>query len=199
MKRLTLALAFLTVLAVGVEPVLGQPARRYLPPPLKVLVPFDAAWNGVLLTVAERDLENVTEDRGQGKVLTEFTEYSSGPLAESHIAKVGERPKLTDGEWVRVQYQFDITVQLIQERENLVIVYANIKALKRGFLGDEKWVDIPSNGRLEEGLLTDFGKNLFGQTFTLSQPKKGFWERDPGYVPEADVQPQIVGPERKRP
>lgn len=177
----------------------AQTAKRYIPPPLKVSIPFEAAWEGMLGTLEAQQLPILRQQRGQGAILTEFKEYISGPLTEAQLARIGEKRKLADAEWVRVLYQYDIVVQLIQEKETLVFVNANLKALQRDFFGAEKWVEIPSNGRLENELLTSFGKSLFGEVFALEKPKKGFWERTPGYVPEADVQPQIVGPERKRP
>ncbi len=199
MKWLIVALPLLLWMESGLAPVHAQPARRYIPPPLKVSIPFDAAWKGMIETLEGKEYELLSQDRGKGGVLTDFREFSSGPLTESHISKVGEKPKLIDGEWVRVLYQYDVQVQLIAERETVVTVNANIKALKRNFLGGDEWVEIPSSGRLEEELLTLYGRRLFGEKFSLAEPRKGFWERMPGYVPEADVQPQIVGPERKRP
>lgn len=199
MKRLTIALPLILWAGTGWNQVLAQPAPRYIPPPLKVSIPFETAWKGMLDTLEGKEYELLSQDRGKGVILTEFREFSSGPLTESHIAKVGEKPKLIDGEWVRVLYQYDVLVQLIAERETVVTVNANVKALKRNFLGGDEWVEIPSSGRLEEELLTLFGRHLFGEKFSLAAPKKGFWEQMPGYVPEADVQPQIVGPERKRP
>jgi hypothetical protein len=45
--------------------------------------------------------------------------------------------------------------------------------------------------------LSQFGQHLFGETFSLQEPKKGFWERDPTYAPDPDERiPRIVGPER---
>ena len=177
----------------------AQTTKRYIPPPLKISIPFEAAWKGMLATLESQQLPIQRQERGQGAILTEFKEYISGPLTEDQLARIGEHRKAADAEWVRVAYQYDVLVQLVQEKETLVFVNANIKALQRDFFGAEKWVEIPSKGRLEAELLTAFGKNLFGEVFSLQQPKKGFWEMAPGYVPEADVQPQIVGPERKRP
>jgi hypothetical protein len=78
-----------------------------------------------------------------------------------------------------------------------VTVYANIEALKRDFLGQQSWIVIPTNGNLEEGLLNDFGILLFGESFRLDDPKRGFWERDPQYVPDMMKRiPPVAGPER---
>lgn len=173
--------------------------RRSLPPPLRLHVPFETVWKSVKETLESREEEIVFEDRAQGRILTRSREFSSGPLTESHIAKIGEKPKLVEGVWVRVEYQYDVTVTLIADKETILTVDCNIRALKREFLGEEKWIKIPSKGRLEAELLTAVGRDLFGQTFSLTEPRKGFWEREPGYVPEVDLSPQIVGPERKRP
>lgn len=171
--------------------------EKLIPPPLRMDIPFEAAWNGILLTLMDHEFEILRQDRGQGSILTSFREYSSGPLTESHINKIGETPKLVDGEWVRVQYRYEVLVELISERETVLTVYSNIEALKREFLGTEDWVKIEPTGKLETELLTQFGKSLFGEAFSLLAPQKGYWDQDPVYLPNpAERIPGVVGPER---
>jgi len=171
--------------------------EKLIPPPLRMDIPFEAAWNGILLTLMDHEFEILRQDRGQGSILTSFREYSSGPLTESHINKIGETPKLVDGEWVRVQYRYEVLVELISERETVLTVYSNIEALKREFLGTEDWVKIETTGKLETELLTQFGKSLFGEAFSLLAPQKGYWDKDPVYLPNpAERIPGVVGPER---
>ena len=171
--------------------------EKLIPPPLRMDIPFEAAWNGILLTLMDHEFEILRQDRGQGSILTSFREYSSGPLTESHINKIGETPKLVDGEWVRVQYRYEVLVELISERETVLTVYSNIEALKREFLGTENWVKIETTGKLETELLTQFGKSLFGEAFSLLAPQKGYWDKDPVYLPNpAERIPGVVGPER---
>ncbi len=174
----------------------GQTQAIDIPPPLRVRIPFEKSWQGMVETLRARQHPFVKQGQEEGEIQTEYYEYSSGPLTESHIAKIGVKPRLIEGDWVRVTYQFRVEMALIKEGDTLVTVSAKIQALKREFLGAQKWVEIPSNGRLEAGLLTDFGKLMFGQLFTLAQSKKGFWEQAPGFIKDADVQPRIVGPER---
>lgn len=174
-----------------------QSRKRFIPPPLRVYAPLERVWSEMQAVLEKQGSGIARESRSRGHLVTEFREYSSGPLTERHIAKIGEKKKLLDGEWVRVKYKLEILVEFIQERETLITVNANIKALKREFLGSESWVDIPTNGRLEENFLTEFGQSLFGQNFTLPEPEKGFWDRAPVYVPDPEEQiPKIVGPEK---
>jgi len=183
----------LTLMAAPVEAA----RRPYIPPPLRVYVPFESCWDGIHEVLKIRQFELIQQDRGRGLIVTDYKEYISGPLTASHIAKIGTRPELPDGNWLRVQYQFETLVELVSARETVVTVNANVRALKRDFFGKEEWVDIPTNGELESGLLTDFGKLLFGTNFELTKPKPGFWERDPTYVPEEMERiPRIAGPER---
>lgn len=176
-----------------------QSNRRFLPPPLKVHVPFQAAWETMLELLQQKGFTIAHQDRARGTLRTEFAEYISGPLTEGHLSKIGERPKLVDGDWVRVRYEYEIRVELLRERETWVTVYANIQALKRDFLGTEAWADIQTNGNLEERLLLEFGRSLFGPTFSLERPREGFWKResrDPGQHPGSDSPtPRSIGPE----
>ena len=175
------------------------PARaQILPPPLRIYTPFEAAWDGMVETLENHEFELLRQNRGQGFILSSFHEYSSGLLTESKISKIGEKPKLIDGDWVSVRYQYEIRVELITDRETVITVDTNIQALQREYLGKESWIEIQTIGTLEETLLTQFGQHLFGETFSLQEPKKGFWERDPTYAPGQKRQgvPRIVGPER---
>ena len=190
------AIFALLILGLGIEGM-AQKQRSFIPPPLKVEVSFDRAWDAISETLDEVDLEIVHQNRGKGAVVTNFREYSSGPLVDSHIAKIGEKPKLIDSQWLQVRYRYEILMEFIHQRETLVTVHAEIEALKREFLGTESWVKIVTNGKLEEEILTRFGRRLFGQSFNLETPQKGFWERDPSYLPsEEERNPKIIGPER---
>jgi hypothetical protein len=154
----------------------------------------------MLDVLQKRGLPTETLDRVRGLIVTEFREYSSGPMTENHISKIGTKPRLADAQWVKVKYRLEAELQVIESRTTLVGASSTIKALKRDFLGTETWVDIASNGELERDLLTEFGKGLFGDRFQLPQQKKGFWQRDPKYVPGPEEQiPKVAGPERPTP
>jgi len=146
-----------------------------IPPPLKLPIPFESAWRGMLETLKDPKDEwpMIREERINGSILTRYREYSSGPLTEDHIPKIGKGPKLADADWMSVEYQYEIEIQVIAARETLVTVHTNIRAKKRDFLGREEWVKIDTNGTREAALLTKFGQLLFGDDFKLDQDKAG--------------------------
>ncbi|HSR51106.1 MAG TPA: hypothetical protein VLV83_09765 [Acidobacteriota bacterium] len=196
-KRFLVVAALLvtaTAVALGAQ---GRKKHR-LPPPLRLFIPFEAAWDGMLETVREDMPVDVGEsDKVTGQIITSKRDYIDGPLTESHIAKIGVPVRLRDATWKQVRYQYVVKIELIAERESVVTVDVDIEALKREFLGQESWVEIQSNGRLETQLLNAFGQRLFGSDFQLEEPKKGFWEHDPSYVPRPeDRVPTIASPER---
>ena len=195
LKKATLFILTFLILDLSIESR-PQKSQSFIPPPVKIAVPFDQAWEQISKTLHDIDLEIASQNRGQGTILSTFREYSSGPLVDSHIAKIGEKPKLIDGQWLRVRYRYQILMEFIHQKETLITVSTEISALKREFLGKESWVQIVTNGKLEEEILTRFGRQLFGQNFSIKTPPKGFWERDPVYVPsEGERVPPIVGPE----
>ena len=149
-------------------------AQKRFEPPLRLGVPFQAAWNTMLEVLDDENWKRVREDRGRGEILTGYREYMSGPLTAAHLDKIGVRPRLPDGEWVRVRYRYDLSVSLIRERQTTVTVDSDIQALKRNFLGREEWVEIDSTGRVEKQLLTAFGQALYGVDFSLEKRRKGF-------------------------
>lgn len=154
-----------------------------LPPPLKLLIPFESAWRGMLETLKDpKDAWVILrEDRVKGSILTQYREYSSGTLTEDHIPKIGEKPKLVGAQWLSVEYQYEVEIQMVAAKETLITVHTNIRAKKRDFLGTEESVKIDSNGSREAALLTKFGRLLFGEGFKLDRDKtgvRGFFEGD---------------------
>ena len=141
---------------------------------MRVAVPFPAAWKAMLEVLNDENWKLVRENLGRGEIVTGYRDYMSGPLTAGHLDKIGVRPRLPDGEWVRVRYRYDLSVRLIRERQTTVTVDSDIQALKRDYLGREEWVEIDSTGRLEKQLLTAFGQALYGADFSLEKRRKGF-------------------------
>ncbi|MEJ2077542.1 MAG: hypothetical protein P8020_07680 [Acidobacteriota bacterium] len=166
--------------------------------PLRVHAPLPSAWTTMHDTLKDARFSISEEDRGKGTILTDYREYISGPLTEEYLSKIGQAPKLADAYWIRAEYRFDIEIRFVEQKETLVTVNADVRGLRRDFLGHETWVPIPTNGSREEDLLTQFGKLLFGDQFALDGSKKGLWERDKMLVPP-DVSgtiPKTTSPER---
>lgn len=174
------------------------PGQVYIPPPLRIEIPFEAAWNGMHDVLSERKAEIEREERGRGEIRTKYTEFISGPLTNDYLPKIGETPKLADAYWIKAEYRYEITVQLIEARQTLVYVNTNIRGLRRDFLGKETWVVIPTNGSKEEELLNQFGRRLFGETFSLDTPGPGLWRREPRDAPVglSGRIPRTTSPER---
>jgi len=84
----------------------AQGMSQFIPPPMRLYIPFEAAWNGMLEVLEKNDFEILQQNRAQGSMVSSFREYSSGLLTESHISKIGEQPKLIDGDWLGVRYQY---------------------------------------------------------------------------------------------
>ena len=179
-RRCCQTLAVLSILW-GSLPYFSQAEKqeKHFVPPLRVDIPFEAAWEGMLRVLKEEGWTVTRKARAKGEIRTGSREYISGPLTDDHMDKIGQRPRLSGAQWQRVDYHYEVSIQLVSGKETLITLDSNIKALKRSFLGEEGWVAIPSNGRLEKGLLTRFGQFLFGQSFSLTESKKGFWSRFP--------------------
>lgn len=173
-------------------------AQAAAPAPLRLQIPYEAAWRGMRDTLVSEKWAISSEDQGRGIMVTNFREYSSGTLTKSHIAKIGTPIKLADAYWEKVEFQYEIVVELVEARETLLTAACNIRALKRDFFGNETWVEIVSNGEKERELLTNFGKILFGQKFELEKTGGGFWEPSPSSVPDMlkETPSTLPGPER---
>jgi len=188
--RRTLFLGLLLLITTGV-----WGASRYLPPPLRVHVPFEAAWGAVHQVLVDRGTGILEENRGQGSLVSNYAEFISGSLTNQYLAKIGEPPANVDGYWLKAEFRVEVQVDIVDVKETLVTADASIRALKRDFFGKETWVEIPSNGTREEDFLNEFGRVLFGESFSIKSPKKGLWEREPSRVPELERKlPRTVTP-----
>ena len=149
---------------------------------LSIHKPIKASWKSMLETLHIHNYEVAQENFSKGFILTARQEYISGPLTESHIRKITQNSKLLDGDWVKAEYQYKIYIQFHSEKETLISVKANIRCLKRPFLGSDRWTTLNSSGKLENDLLTFFGRHLFGPEFTIEKPRPGFWSKKRGHV-----------------
>ena len=125
LKKATLFILTFLILDLSIESR-PQKSQSFIPPPVKIAVPFDQAWEQISKTLHDIDLEIASQNRGQGTILSTFREYSSGPLVDSHIAKIGEKPKLIDGQWLRVRYRYQILMEFIHQKETLITVSTEI-------------------------------------------------------------------------
>ena len=166
----------LTFLALAAAQAGAQ--KRY-EPPLRLGVPFPAAWKTMLEVLDREEWTLVKKDRGRGEIVTGYRDYMSGPLTAGHLDKIGVRPRLPDGEWVRVRYRYDLSVSLIRERQTTVTVDSDIQALKRDFLGREEWVEIDSTGPGGEAVADDLRTNPVRRRILPGQAPQGF----PGAAP----------------
>lgn len=168
-----------------------------LPPPLRIHAPVQVAWEAMLETLELQGYKVSMKDKASGKIQTIMHEYTSGTLTASHIKKIAERVGLLDGDWIRVQYRYDLQIEFLSETETVIVVDTNIRGLMRKFLGGEEWIQLDSRGRLEEDLILDFGKHLFGETFSYDRPRPEFWEQKPGDFREITERPTRMVPNRR--
>lgn len=187
MKPVTLIL----ILGLFLTPTVAEDG---LVPPQRMEIPFETAWATMHELLESENVGILTEDRGQGLIKTTYKEYASGLLTESHLEKIGQDIETFDGSYQKVEYQYEIEIRLVSERECIITVYANIRALHRDFLGEEKWVRIESNGHREERLLNNFGKILWGEDWEMEYSKKRRPKRQ--FLLPRDLNERIASPER---
>ena len=163
-------------------------------PPQQMEIPFGTAWSTMEELLNTNQIRVSSENRGQGYIKTSHKEYASGLLTQSHLDKIGIDTEISDGSYEKVEYQYEIEVRLVAERLTVITVDANIRALHRNFMGEEKWVSIKSNGRREEFLLNSFGKILWGEDWEMEYSK----ERRPKkkFLLPPDLNERIASPER---
>ena len=149
---------------------------------ISIYKPIKASWKSMLETLHIHNYEVAQKDFSKGFILTGRKEYISGPLTESHIRKITQKSKLLDGDWVKAEYQYIIYIQYHSEKESFISVKTKIRCLKRPFIGNDKWITLSSSGKLENDLLSFFGRHLFGPEFSIEKPRPGFWRKKRGHA-----------------
>jgi len=163
-------------------------------PPQQMEIPFETAWSTMQELLETNAIKIISEDRGQGFIKTRYKEFASGLLTQSHLEKIGVDTETSDGSYEKVEYQYEIEIRLVSEKITFITVDANIRALHRNFMGEEKWVTIKSNGHREEFLLNSFGKILWGDDWEMEYSK----ERRPKkrFLLPSDLHERVASPER---
>ena len=190
MKILKLLL-FIPILIITFLPLSAEDGSV---PPQQMEIPFETAWSTMQELLETNAIKISSEDRGQGLIKTRYKEFASGLLTQSHLEKIGVDTETSDGSYEKVEYQYEIEIRLVSEKMTIITVDANIRALHRNFMGEEKWVTIKSNGRREEFLLNSFGKILWGDDWEMEYSK----ERRPKkrFLLPADLHERVASPER---
>jgi len=163
-------------------------------PPQRMEIPFETAWRTMHELLETNEIRIISENRGRGYIKTGFKEFASGLLTQSHLEKIGTDTDISDGSYLKVEYQYEISIQLVSERVTIITVDANVRALRRDFLGAEDWVSIKSSGRQEEQLLNNFGKILWGEDWEMEYTKNRRPKRQ--YVLPPDLSERVASPER---
>ena len=189
--KLTKLLLFIPICILTALPLTAEDEPV---PPQQMEIPFETAWATMQELLAANEIQVISENRGQGYIKTGFKEYASGLLTKSHLEKIAVDTETSDGSYDKVEYQYEIEIRLVSERMTILTVDANIRALHRNFLGEEKWIKLKSNGRREEFLLNSFGKILWGEDWEMEYSK----ERRPKkrFVLPADLNERVASPER---
>jgi len=163
-------------------------------PPQRFDIPFETAWPTMHELLEANEIGIISENRGQGYIKTAFKEYASGLLTRSHLEKIGMDTEISEGSYEKVEYQYEIEITLVSDKQVIITVDANIRALYRNFMGEEKWVPIKTNGRREEALLNSFGKVLWGEEWEMEYTKDRRVKRK--FVLPADLHERVASPER---
>lgn len=140
------------------------------------------------------EISIISEDRARGFIKTGYKEFASGLLTQSHLEKIGTETEISEGSYLKVEYQYEISIRLVSERVTIITADANIRALHRNFLGEEKWIPIKSSGRQEEHLLNSFGKILWGEEWEMEYTKNKRPKRK--YLLPPDLHERVASPER---
>jgi hypothetical protein len=201
MKQIILALSIFVVIGISLNLSTAQPNKPSSPPgPVKYLNKFEIVWQTAHRVLDEMGLRIELEDRAKGRIVTKPKDFIAGTVTASELEKIANKPEGANGDWTKGRYTIEISLEIIQPNETLVMVRPTIQGLKQqiGPTPSSNWVEWPSNGALERRVLGKLSMKLFSPS--SKEDKKGFWDQSPQAIPSPKDKPRTVpSPERDRP
>ncbi|MFN7949944.1 MAG: hypothetical protein U0Z53_31645 [Blastocatellia bacterium] len=96
-----------------------------------------------------------------GRIVTKYEIFSKGITVRADLEHVSNPPASETRNWTKARYYLEIIALPLDEKKSQLQVIAHIQGLVNDFSGS-KWIDVPSNGRLEDDVLRGLASKVLG-------------------------------------
>jgi hypothetical protein len=96
-----------------------------------------------------------------GRVVTKYEVFSKGITVRNDLEHVATPPASEIRNWTRARYYLEIIALPLDEKRSQLQVIAHIQGMVSDFSGS-KWIDVPSNGSLEDDVLRGLSSKILG-------------------------------------
>jgi hypothetical protein len=114
----------------------------------------------VLKTCAVPIDETLTKP-AEGRIVTKYEVFSRGITVRADLEHVSNPPASETRNWTRARYSLEVIALPLDEKKSQLQVIAHIQGMVNDFSGS-KWIDVPSNGRLEDEVLRGLAGKILG-------------------------------------
>jgi hypothetical protein len=108
-----------------------------------------------------------------GKLVTKPLVYTKGVTARSDLEYLSNPPASDVRNWIQGRYSLEINALPVDGKRSQIQVTAHIQGRISGILSDEKWIDSPSNGRLEDEVLRGLSGKILGLDMSVKGARPG--------------------------
>jgi hypothetical protein len=116
-------------------------------------------------------LDEVQTKTPEGRIVTKYEIFSKGITVRSDLEHVSNPPASETRNWTKARYYLEIIALPLDEKKSQLQVIAHIQGMVNDFSGS-KWIDVPSNGALEDGVLRGLGSKILGIDLSLKGNNK---------------------------
>jgi hypothetical protein len=112
----------------------------------------------------------------EGRITTKYEVFSKGITVRADLEHVANPPASETRNWTRARYSLEIIALPLDEKRSQLQVIAHIQGMVNDFSGS-KWIDVPSNGMLEDEVLRGLASKILGIDLSVKKgrnPKRLF-------------------------
>jgi hypothetical protein len=123
-----------------------------------------------VLKTCQVPLDEEQSRKPEGKFVTKHLVFSKGITVRTDLEHISNPSASETRNWTRARYFLEIVVLPLDEKRSQLQVTAHIQGMVNDFTGS-RWIDVPTNGRLEDEVLRGLAGRILG--IDLSLNKKG--------------------------
>ncbi len=101
-----------------------------------------------------------------GRIVTKYEVFSKGVTARNDLEHVATPPASETRNWTRARYYLEIIALPLDEKRSQLQVIVHLQGMVSDFTGS-KWIDVPSNGTLEDDVLRGLSSKILGIDLSL--------------------------------
>lgn len=137
--------------------------------PYTMSVPREKILEGVreVLKTCALQIDESLSKPGEGKIVTKSVNFSKGVTTKTDLEYLAKLPAGDVRNWVQGRFSLEITALPLDQTRSQLLIVATIQGRVADAMSSNKWIDCPSNGRLEDEVLRGLAGKVLGIDLSL--------------------------------